>query len=359
VKLSQAKLNQLHSALLDAFNLPRMRTMLALKAGKDIDDIAVGLTRPETFLEVIKAAQSEDWVGSLVAGAIEINPTNEQLQQVAGDYLAPNVAASVETQAPARELERTIHERNLDFDLLVWLNKARSLQPKICRITYQTARGEVRGTGFLVGPDLVLTNQHVIAELRDLQSAKLQFDYFFKTETTLSTGVTYKLAGNWLVLSRPPSPVDVEIDPTELPAPSELDFALLRLAERAGDATTGGKDRAGEMRGWLRLPQDEIVLYPDDPLIVLQHRDGLPLKAAIESTSVLEYNGNRTRIRHRTNTEGGSSGSPCFDMKWNLVALHHSGDPNFDPLHKPDYNEAIPIHLIAKEIRDAGIILES
>jgi V8-like Glu-specific endopeptidase len=50
-----------------------------------------------------------------------------------------------------------------------------------------------------------------------------------------------------------------------------------------------------------------------------------------------------TRVRYRTNTEGGSSGSPCFDADWNLIALHHLGDPNFST---PTYNQGIPFTAI-------------
>ena len=74
----------------------------------------------------------------------------------------------------------------------------------------------------------------------------------------------------------------------------------------------------------------------------------MPLKVALETRSILSVNANGTRIRHRTNTDPGSSGSPCFDKNWDLVALHHIGDPNFDPAHKPEWNEAIPV----KAIRD-------
>jgi V8-like Glu-specific endopeptidase len=62
-----------------------------------------------------------------------------------------------------------------------------------------------------------------------------------------------------------------------------------------------------------------------------------------------------TRVRYRTNTEAGSSGSPCFDINWNLIALHHLGDPNYDQLHKPEYNQGIPISAIVQLLEHRGI----
>ena len=65
-------------------------------------------------------------------------------------------------------------------------------------------------------------------------------------------------------------------------------------------------------------------------------------------SGVIGLNENGTRLKYKVNTEGGSSGAPCFNTTLDLLALHHSGDPNFDPAHKPQYNEGIPIDAIVK-----------
>ena len=58
-----------------------------------------------------------------------------------------------------------------------------------------------------------------------------------------------------------------------------------------------------------------------------------------------------TRVRYATNTEPGSSGSPCFDMNWQLAALHHYGDPAW---LNPKYNQGVPAHLIRQKIAAEG-----
>lgn len=73
-----------------------------------------------------------------------------------------------------------------------------------------------------------------------------------------------------------------------------------------------------------------------------------------DTKAIIGMNQASTRVRYRTNTEGGSSGSPCFTPDFELVALHHSGDPNFDPAHKPTYNQGIPMSLIAQRLSDHG-----
>jgi hypothetical protein len=95
-------------------------------------------------------------------------------------------------------------------------------------------------------------------------------------------------------------------------------------------------------------------LAPEAPLLILQHPDSAPLKLALDMSGVLGPNGNGTRVKYSVNTEGGSSGAPCFNTDWQLVALHHSGDPNFDPDHKPAYNEGIPIGAILALLTERG-----
>jgi hypothetical protein len=354
MRLSPEKLESLQQALLDSFDLGDMRVMLALKLGRNIQDLAEKGKRPEVFLSILEEAQKDEWIGSLLAGALDFRPGNRLLREVAGGSLAPPIAALESQGEKAREFESKVRAANPEFDFLLWLRKAEKVQPQLCRIQYPASKGgTVSGTGFLVGPDKVLTNQHVIDELVEGDKARILFDHIFLTNTTLSEGVTFRLADKWLLASSPPSRFDEERRPKGVPSLNELDFALLQLSAPAGNEPAGTNDHGGT-RGWLKLPLEEQALVPHDPLIILQHPDGLPLRAAMETDSVIDTNANRTRIRHRTNTDNGSSGSPCFDMGWNLVALHHVGDPNFKGPGEPE-NAAIPIHLIGRSIAEQGI----
>ena len=75
------------------------------------------------------------------------------------------------------------------------------------------------------------------------------------------------------------------------------------------------------------------------------------MKLALDTQAVVGLNGNGTRIRYRTNTDPGSSGSPVFTMDWDIVALHHYGDPNWQ---KPLFNQGVPIELIRARIVKDG-----
>lgn len=145
---------------------------------------------------------------------------------------------------------------------------------------------------------------------------------------------------NWIVDYSPFSRFDPG-DEGGLPKPTELDYALLRVAESVGDAPDAdGKNK----RGWILVSTLPPLPEPSDIIFIVQHPKGNPLKLA--AGAVLRRNANDSRVRYDANTERGSSGSPCFDVKLNLIALHHAGDPDAGPLAK--YNQGIPIATILK-----------
>src|SRR3954453_2828652 len=135
----------------------------------------------------------------------------------------------------------------------------------------------------------------------------------------------------------------------------EPDYAILRLARSAGDEAVGGWPAGATppKRGFMKLKTTGEAFAPDSPLVIVQHPSGDPLSIAFDTDSVIRLNDGKTRVRYRTNTEHGSSGSPCFNLKLELVALHHAGDPEYD--HPPEYNAGIPIDVIVALLAQRNI----
>jgi effector-associated domain 1 (EAD1)-containing protein/trypsin-like peptidase len=347
------------NALLDAFNRDTLDQLLAFRLDKRLDRITGGGPLDSVVLDVVRRSEQEGWTGDLVAAARETRPRN------------PTMAAAAEliglaVAVPARRrLERMIDDAAGMLDPVQWRGRLGQIETQICRIELPVPGGSIYGTGFLVGPDEVMTNQHVIAALVDGQAelarARLRFDFKRLSDgVTVNQGTEFGLdPDEWLIAAAPPSEVDDLPDPGDrLPEPGALDYALLRVATAPGDQTVGDKPVADNpppgapARGWIAL-DTAVELTDPSPIFVLQHPQGDPVKLAVGP--IHQANGNGTRIRHGANTESGSSGSPCFDISLNLIALHHSGDPNFDPAHKPGYNEAIPINAIVSHLGEAGV----
>jgi V8-like Glu-specific endopeptidase len=222
---------------------------------------------------------------------------------------------------------------NLGFqDLAAWLERGSAIEAQVCRVEV----GAKMGTGFLVGRDLVITNYHVIESVLGVADPDivLRFDLTRPDRQ----GLERKLAAKWLAEYSRYSSVD--LDPNAAtPAPTnELDYALLRTASPVGEE----KGPSGRERGWQSISNASPLCAVGDPLVIVQHPQGEHMQMAVDTQATVFVGA--TRLRYRTNTKHGSSGSPCFDLRWNLVALHHSGDQSF----KAAWNEGIPIRAIAR-----------
>jgi hypothetical protein len=239
-------------------------------------------------------------------------------------------------------------------DLGVWREALSRVEARVGRVEID---GRGMGTGFLVGPDTVLTNYHVLEKILtggQPASVALRFDYKVLADGTRSDGVRVGLhATDWRVDESKYSAAEKAGRPDEqAPTADELDYALVRLERPVGKEAVDPRAAQGApARGWLHVPDTAPAFPPKMPLLIAQHPDGAPLKLALDTEGVIGENANHTRVRYATNTEPGSSGSPCFDLNWNLIALHHYGDPAFG---HPKYNQGIPIHLIRGRLNRLG-----
>lgn len=215
--------------------------------------------------------------------------------------------------------------------------------------------GNEAGTGFLVGPDLLLTCYHVVApHIKNNVGVKVRFDYRRtpgKPEPDYDAGKWIEIHPDGVLAYEPYGAADVSLEGE--PAESELDFALLKLNERVGEETPTSEDKK---RGWMDLSQPPPVPAINAPIYIVQHPGvdpqdrpplQMPLKMATANPGFQGTNPNGTRLIYGTSTKKGSSGSPVFDNQLNLVALHHNRGQLL-PEQKDVYenNRGIPLHKI-------------
>src|SRR5258708_5709898 len=305
--------------------------------------------------ELIQQARMDDWLLDLVAAARERRPKNKEIADIAED-IGLTIAGPRLVNSTGKPLEELV-QRNAKFlNLENFLAKLGELQGQVCRINIPGGGG----TGFLVGPDLVVTNQHVVERIRanetNWRNVTCLFDYRQGMDGSVLTAkkkIEIKLhSENWLMHSRPPSQFD--LDPTMGNAgQDEADYALIRLEERIGAVPVGGDtpDTQASPRHWISTDADVTPLIAGNQVFLLQHPKGEPLQLTVGT--VKEFNAAGTRVRYDANSKGGSSGSPCFNADLQLVALHHARDPE-DP---PKWNQAIPFSLIQKIWRENEISL--
>lgn len=305
--------------------------------------------------QVLTAAQREGWLPQLLSGAREFNPSNAELMALAERLQLAPVRA--EQRDP---LERLLGREPGFVDITAFRERLGALEAQVGRVELTVPGGIVFGTAFLVGPDTCLTNHHVLARVLAGDAAPadvvVRFDYKRSADgVVLNPGTEVRLRdGDWLVDASPPSRLDSMPEVGgQLPDDDQLDYALVRLAGEPGNDQVGASPLpTAPVRGWVGATAVAQPYAPDSALFVLQHPSGEPLKLAF--ASVIGLNGNGTRLRHRVDTEPGSSGSPCFDRDLELVAVHHGGDPNFAVGHRPGYNEAIPLPAVRQLLARRG-----
>jgi hypothetical protein len=341
MELTGTQQARLSEALLSAF--PRveiLRRMVRFKLNRNLDDFTDGPLRDRVF-QLLQEAEREGWSHELIQGAIQDTPGNPRLKAFVREY-----SASIQREAPGPKLEKIIVDTNTFLDPVRWRERLEAIERQVCRVELG---GRAAGTGFLVAPDVVLTNHHVVHQvLKGTVSPELvalRFDYKRLEDGSELEGKVYGLAQDWLLASSPHSAVDLMNPKPHEATTEELDYALLRVKGQPGNESVEGT----RTRGWIQVPADVYAFVPGSPIIIVQHPQGDRLRLAIETNGIIGVNTARTRVTYRTNTLGGSSGSPCFNQDWILVALHHSGDPGFSA----QYNEGIPISTLRAHLPDA------
>ncbi len=183
------------------------------------------------------------------------------------------------------------------------LQQGLELAKAVCKITFADRSPDESGTGVLIGSNLVLTNYHVLSSLSDanldqiVQSAQFEFGYISTHFGEVKRTEIMKATASSPIVAA--SPVD------------DLDYVLIQLNPKEGFA----------VQPVPLAPATQLV--PRSPLNILQHPEGIEMKVSLSNNGVVKTNERKGLVLYVNPTRCGSSGSPCFDNDWKLVALHH------------------------------------
>lgn len=194
----------------------------------------------------------------------------------------------------------------------------------ICRLTLRSRSGRLLGygTGFMVSPCLLLTNNHVLGDAETARYALAEFNYEDDEHFM-------------------PRPVDsFRLDPDSFFITSQsLDFTLTAVQD-----VSNTKCHLAEF-GHLPLLAQAGKILEGEYVSIIQHPQGGPKAVTLRENQVRFLAADF--IHYLTDTEPGSSGSPVFNDQWVVVALHHAGVP--DPQDPSQWiaNEGVRISSIA------------
>jgi V8-like Glu-specific endopeptidase len=295
---------EFREALIDAYpTLDELRRLVEDTTGERLQNVTMANDMPAVAFDLIGWCRARGRLPELVAGAAAERPGKPRLKALAERYTFPS---AVEVRSEGKE-ERIVREDVPFENAGDWGDQYNRCRAAICRIEPQPlSQSDVGyGSGFLLAPDILLTNFHVIdSGVFNPEKVVFRFDCETGPDGEPTPGRTCKLAANWK-LAESPRVKD-----------GGLDFALLRLAEPVGnDARTAGP------RGWLKLKAHTFSV--GQPVFILQHPAARPLRLAIGT--ITNANQSPVQVAYNANTLGGSSGSPCFNSSLQVVALHHFG----------------------------------
>lgn len=189
-------------------------------------------------------------------------------------------------------------------------------------VAHVGVRGDLKrwtGTGFLVTPDLLFTNNHVLPSPDLLPTSRFRFNY---EETFAGEAKQFREyaaeAGGMFHTNK------------------ALDYSIVQLENRPGDEW-----------GWLPLRSRNAKR--GERANIIQHPAGRPKEISFQN-NFIEYVG-RNVVQYVTSTQPGASGSPVLDDAWGVIAIHHAGGALLEPetQHRYFRNEGM---LIARILED-------
>jgi hypothetical protein len=334
-KLGGLQKRVLREAILESFDRGELALMVSDRLDTRLDVVVGSGTFEQEVFDLIEWATRRAKLDRLIGGVTAERP---QLATALAFSAAPPATAA----EPSR-LERLVRNgEGIDrFDPM--MERFLAVRGQVCRI--EAARG---GTGFLVAPDLVLTNYHVLEEeieSQDFSGAVCRFDYLSEA----SHGVAVRPVASGCCLAYAGyAPAD-ESKEGRLPARGELDYALIRLSRPVGNDPVDDK---GRLRGTVAVSASAAVPAEQRILFIAQHPESSPLSSSWGLSRGAASGG--LRMRYTAETLAGSSGSPVFDGDLSLVALHHAGEPG-SKLQPGEYNQGIPISLIVADLAEKAV----
>lgn len=171
-----------------------------------------------------------------------------------------------------------------------WLAKGLERAKSVCKIHTSDGSDNYVGTGFLIEGGYIFTNNHVLKSAAVAQFSKVEFGY----DDADSSSVFY------------------ELDHTDFITSESLDYTRVKVKDNPQKP----------LSEWKHLNISTQKPNEADALVIIQHPKGRTKEIAFSDGDINIW---EHRLHYKVSTEPGSSGSPVFDLNWNVVALHHAG----------------------------------
>ncbi len=192
----------------------------------------------------------------------------------------------------------------IDYQPVSFLQTGARAQRAVAYVEVSANGAITCGSGFLISPDLFITNQHVIADADSARYASVSFDKEAGADGRPMPTTSFRLDPDLCAIF---SPMEV------------LDYAVIAVGPRLS-----GTAELADL-GFCPLSN-----RPDKHRIgmnvnIVQHPNGGPKLIAIRN-NLLTHRTPSTLL-YETDTDHGASGALVCNDLWEVIALHHFGQP--------------------------------
>lgn len=223
-----------------------------------------------------------------------------------------------------------------DLVSINYLSRGLKASRAVCKIRVPSITGEWSGTGFLVAPGLLLTNNHVLQSKADAEQAEAEFGFELDEEGVKGKPIKFNLAPSQFFLTN-----------------KALDFTFVAVTPRSEHSVPLSRF------GFLPLMPASGKALHGEWVTIIQHANGLSKQISVRSNQVVDVSlesklgkpGPKIRkigqnfIHYSTDTDRGASGAPVLGDQWQVVALHHKAIPDtasFAKLKRKEIDVADP-----------------
>jgi hypothetical protein len=180
--------------------------------------------------------------------------------------------------------------------LIKTLERLVTLAPAVCKLEVGINNLNKQGTGFRIGPDMLLTNWHVLHRTADGTRA-----------TVVTAEFGYEEDGQGAALGATVVPCAV----SSILGDKGDDWAVIRVAQPLKDE-------------WPVIKLSEAVApVLESAAYIIQHPSGARKRLGFVRNQISHVTDQV--VHYLTDTKDGSSGAPVFNADGRLIALHHSG----------------------------------
>ncbi|ALS77906.1 endonuclease [Planococcus kocurii] len=224
-------------------------------------------------------------------------------------------------------IERIINKS--DLFPIAHLQAGLDVSKAVCRIAIRGKNGQLEGygTGFLVSPNLLLTNNHVLETAESAMYAVAEFNYQDDVHFMPLEIISFRLDPRLFFITN-----------------EALDFTLVAVEPNNSNAVPLSNF------GYLPLLPKPGKILEGEYVTIIQHPNGGPKAITIRENEVKFISSDF--VQYVSDTEPGSSGSPVFNDQWMVVSLHHAGIPDPNDNNVWIANEGIRISSIIQHLSD-------